>query len=190
MHKINGPLIVGLDEAGRGPWAGPLVAAAVILKKGFTHILLKDSKRLAPHQREAIYEILIQKTVWGIGIVSSEEIDHFGIQKSNERAFRRALANLSHPVTQILVDGREPFNLPAKTQAIIGGDGWIPCISAASILAKVTRDRIMVEYARDYPFHGFEEHKGYGTSKHRLNLSQHGITPLHRKSYKPIQAYL
>jgi ribonuclease HII len=190
MHKVNRKVIVGLDEAGRGPWAGPLVAAAVILRKGFTHRLLKDSKRLTSAQREEMYALLIQKTIWGIGIVSNEEIDHFGLQESNEKAFRRALTNLHHTVTHILVDGRERFNLPGQTQAIIGGDGLIPCISAASILAKVTRDRIMIEYAKRYPFYAFEEHKGYGTEKHRTHLARQGITPLHRKSFKPIQSYL
>lgn len=181
--------IAGLDEAGRGPWAGPVVVGAVILPKGVRLPNLRDSKKLSESQREALYVQIIRKTVWAVGEASQQEIDHFGLRRATEKAFRRAINGLNEAPDHLMIDGRDHFQLPIPATYIIRGDDKIRSISAASIVAKVTRDRIMKELASQYPHHAFEQHKGYGTQQHQRALARHGITPLHRRSYAPIQTY-
>lgn len=181
----------GLDEVGRGPWAGPLVAAAVILPEKFNLKGIADSKILNEAQREKAYERIISSAWWGVGFVSHEEIDHFGLTLANGKAFRRALKALEmqRKPSQLWVDGKTKYRLPYPATYIIDGDAKIPCISAASIVAKVTRDRWMVRYASEHTQYAFERHKGYGTVLHRERIQLHGVGPLHRLSYRPVQLY-
>lgn len=183
-------IVAGLDEAGRGPWAGPLVAAAVILPSRVYLPGLGDSKVLSEEVRERLYELITQKAYWAVGIVSNLEIDHYGLTKATAKAFLRALQGLSRVPDRILIDGRDVFSFPYPTEAIIKGDAKIRCISAASIVAKVTRDRLMRQYALLYNQYGFERHKGYGTRSHQNALACYGVTPLHRRSYSPVYDYL
>jgi len=178
-------LIVGLDEAGRGALAGPVVAGACVLietLKGREHI--RDSKQLTSDQREEAYEWITEHCTWGVGIVEATYIDKNGILAATERAMQEALSTIEQSVTPtyLLVDGRDKFWFNYPHSAVIRGDESEPCISAASILAKVTRDRLMVEYGEDHPY-GFDEHKGYGTEEHIAAIEKHGVCPLHRKTF-------
>ena len=177
--------VAGVDEAGRGPLAGPLVAGAVVL----AHALpgLDDSKRLTESRREALFEELLSGGhAVGVGIVASEELDRIGVQRANYAAMARAVAALQPPPDFLLVDG---FNLPGVAQPclrIVKGDQRSLSISAASIIAKVTRDRRMVELEREYPGYGFGQHKGYGTAAHLAALARLGPCPEHRRSFAPL----
>lgn len=176
-----------MDEAGRGSWAGPVVAAAVILPKGLRLGGLNDSKLVLPAKREELYEKIVQVCAYGVGIASHEEVDRLGLLQATYKAFRRALESLPATADHILIDGRDKFSFPIPHLSIIRGDQKVRCISAASIIAKVTRDRLMIEYARKYPHYGFELHKGYGTQEHQQALKQWGPCDLHRKSYAPLK---
>lgn len=182
MKKI----IAGIDEAGRGPWAGPVVAGCVVLNKKFDQHVLKDSKKLSAKKREEIYEKIIQNCEYGIGVVHEGEIDEIGIKKATEKAMNMALSCLKKKPTEILVDGNDKFTFPIKHKSIIKGDEKIPAISGASIIAKVWRDKLMNLYHEAYPQYQFNLHKGYGTKKHQDSLKKYGICPIHRKSFKPI----
>lgn len=183
-------LIAGVDEAGRGPLAGPVVAAAVILdpnrpiKSG-----LRDSKKLSPAQRDRMYEVIVKDTLAvATGIATVEEIDALNILRATLLAMRRAVQNLTTIPQLILVDGNQnPGIAGIPTRCIIKGDASEPPISAASIIAKVTRDRMMLEYDRQYPGYGFAKHKGYGTSEHLLALERLGPSPIHRFSFAPVR---
>jgi len=187
-------LIAGLDEAGRGPWAGPIVASAYIPHKKILKTRIDDSKKLNKAQREDAYAKLIKSGFYGIGIAESWEIDRFGLMNANQKAFTRAIEDLilkfSKKPDLILIDGKDKIlpkvtlHIPFKT--IIKGDSLVYAISGASIIAKVTRDSILEEYSRDFPEYGFESHKGYGTSKHTKAILQYGPTKIHRHSYKPV----
>lgn len=183
-------VIAGLDEAGRGPWAGPVVAAAVILPPRIHLPGLTDSKLLTGKKREELYEKIIQKAHWGVGKASSKEVDRYGLIKATNRAFLRALKALTVTPEHLMVDGRDKFKFPIPFTSVIKGDQKIRCISAASIIAKVTRDRLMVQYEQRYPGYHFGRHKGYGTRLHQEALKANGVTGIHRKSYLPVQAYL
>jgi len=183
-------IIAGIDEAGRGPWAGPVVAAAVILPHRFPTALLKDSKKLSSTQREKVYTLITQKCEYGIGIVDQTTIDEIGIKKATQQAMYQAVQQLTTKPTELLVDGNDQFSFPIQHTSIIKGDEKIPSISAASIIAKVTRDRLMREEHKKYPHYRFDLHKGYGTRLHRDMLQQYGVCPLHRKSYKPVAEIL
>jgi len=180
-------LIAGMDEAGRGSWAGTVVAAAVILPRGLRLGGLNDSKLVTPAKREELYLKITAHCDHGIGYATHEEVDEFGLLHATFRAFKRALENLKTKPDHILVDGRDHFSFAIPHSSIIRGDQKFRCISAASILAKVTRDRLMVEYALKYPNYGFEVHKGYGTELHQEALRTHGPCDLHRKSYAPLK---
>lgn len=185
--------VCGVDEAGRGPWAGPVVAAsAMFCDPQAIPIGLNDSKKLTAAARERLYAQLLQTSiVYGIGIASVEEIDALNIWQATQLAMRRAMAAMPEPAELALVDGKlVPKGFPCPARAIIGGDGLSLSIAAASILAKVTRDRLMTRYASEYPEYGFERHAGYGTAQHRQALARHGICPIHRRSYAPIRALL
>ncbi len=177
--------IAGVDEAGRGPLAGPVVAAAVILAEPI--IGINDSKQLTYEQREAFFEILTQgaHTV-GIGIVSPADIDRYGIQQSNYQAMARAIEDLSPGADYLLIDGFKVPGLAPPQERLIKGDRRSQSIAAASVVAKVTRDRLMQEYSETYPVYGFAAHKGYGTRAHLEAIAAHGPCPIHRMSFAPL----
>jgi len=181
----------GVDEAGRGPWAGPVVAAAVVLDAARLPAGLDDSKKLAAGKRAALFDLLTGCAAIGVGRAEVEEIDRLGILRANDLAMCRALAALPVMPARVLIDGnRVPPRLGFPAEAVVRGDGSVLSIAAASIVAKVTRDRIMAEYARAFPQYGWERNAGYGTAAHRDALMQHGVTPLHRRSFAPIHKML
>lgn len=176
--------ICGVDEAGRGPLAGPVYAAAVILPQGLIIEGLNDSKKLTEKRREALYDEIIEKAVaYGIGCADEKEIDEINILQATFQAMRRAIAALSVRPDLALIDGNRDtdFGVPSKT--IVKGDSLSANIAAASILAKVTRDRLMKEYAEKYPQYGFEVHKGYGTKRHYEALREYGPCEIHRMTF-------
>ena len=197
LENMYSGLVVGIDEAGRGPWAGPVVAGAVvILDKNLSKILLEgldDSKKLSAKKREILYDELFAeqakgKLYIGIGEASCQEIDKLNILQATFLAMKRATDKLPKCPDMALIDGnRTPGNFNCPTKTVIKGDAKSMSVAAASIAAKVYRDRIMKEMAKKYPYYGFEKNAGYGTASHIEGLKKHGITPEHRKSYKPIQ---
>ena len=187
----NGATICGVDEAGRGPWAGPVVAAAVVLDRGCIPPGLDDSKKLTPRRRAALFEAIRAAASVGVGIASVEEIDALNILRANDLAMLRAIGALDPAPGAALIDGnRVPPGLPCPGRALVGGDGRSLSIAAASIVAKVTRDRIMAELARTHPGYGWERNMGYGTPQHRAGLIRLGVTPHHRRSFRPIHNML
>jgi ribonuclease HII len=190
MKNLKGKIIAGMDEAGRGPWAGPVVAGAVILPPRIRLPHLTDSKKLSEKRREKLYELITKKAHWGVGKASHKEVDELGLTKATNLAYKRALKSLTKTPDHLLIDGRDKFILPYTFDSIIKGDLKIRCISAASIIAKVTRDRIMKDYDKKYPGFHFANHKGYGTRRHHEALKEKGISPIHRTSYQPIQPFL
>ena len=180
-------LIAGVDEVGIGPLAGPVMAAAVILDPMKSIEGLADSKLLTAKQREVLCAI-IQKNciVWAVGLAEVEEIDRINILQAGLLAMQRAINALDVKPDHIQVDGKFCPKVKCSIEAIIDGDNLIPVISAASIVAKVVRDRAMVAYDKIYPQYGFAKHKGYGTKQHLLALEQFGATPIHRKSFAPV----
>jgi len=184
--------IAGVDEAGRGPLAGPLTVAAVILDPARPIPGLNDSKQLSEQRREALYPQIIERAlVWHIECIQATEIDQLNILQATMTGMRRALLALSPAPTHALIDGnRLPRDLPCPANAIIGGDAIEPSIMAASILAKVARDRHMQALHNEYPHYGFDRHKGYPTAAHRQALIEHGPCPEHRRSYAPVRQSL
>lgn len=185
-------LVAGVDEAGRGAWAGPVVAAAVILDPQWIPVGINDSKKLTKAQRHTLHKQLQVQSLYGVGIITAAAIDAESILIATYRAMSAALAELSPPPDHVLIDGREvalPWQPPGATiETLIGGDGLSLSIAAASIIAKETRDQLMIGYDSTYPGYGFAAHKGYGTARHRAALEQWGATALHRHSYRPIKA--
>ena len=190
-------LIIGVDEAGRGAWAGPLVAAAVYLKtnKKFNHKLLRDSKKLSPLQREEVFDYLQDVVEIGLGIIDSQEIDRMGLQRANVSAVDKALENLSTTAgtgrdLSVQIDYIGAFEKYTKLKNNYTlhkfGESKFLEIAAASIIAKVTRDRMMIELAQRFSDYGFELHKGYGTALHLKQLKRRGVTEIHRRSFKPV----
>ena len=184
-------LIAGVDEAGRGPLAGPVVAAAVIFKPGQLILGVKDSKILSLKKRESLYEIIFQEALSiGIGIASAVEIDQINILQASLLAMKRAVENLKIQPEKVLVDGNKLPNWDYLSEAIIKGDSKIPEISAASIIAKVTRDRLMLDLDKKFPMYGFAAHSGYPTEMHREALIKYGPCEHHRKTFGPVKACL
>jgi ribonuclease HII len=185
-------LPAGCDEAGRGPLAGPVVAVAVILNPARPIAGLADSKQLSARQREALAELIKERAIgWAIGAATVAEIDALNILQATLLAMRRAILALATPPVKVLVDGNcLPANLPCPAEAIIRGDQTVPCISAASILAKVHRDALMLELDELYPAYGFKDHKGYGARRHLEALARFGATPVHRRSFAPVRQCL
>ncbi len=180
-------LIAGVDEAGRGPLAGPVVAAAVILNPDDPIDGLDDSKKLTAKRRAALeIEIRARALAVGVGQASVEEIDAINILQATFLAMTRAVEALGPEPRHILVDGNRLPKWRWPSQAVVGGDALHPCISAASIIAKEIRDRIMIEAARAHPHYGWESNKGYGSAAHMAALKIHGPTPLHRRSFAPV----
>jgi ribonuclease HII len=190
MRALSGDPVAGVDEAGRGPWAGPVVAAAVILDPNHLPLGLNDSKKLSEQKREQLFEEIIQMARVGVGIVSPAEIDQLNILQATMQAMTKAVQQLPAPPAAVLIDGNRCPRLNCQSRAIVKGDQRSLSIAAASIIAKVTRDRLMVELAAEYPQYGFEKHKGYGTKAHQQALTDHGVTPHHRRSFKPIQTMI
>ena len=182
-------LVCGIDEAGRGPWAGPVTAAAVILGQGHGIVGLTDSKKLNEKKREALEQLIkTQAQSWGLGWASPEEIDTLNIRQATHLAMRRAVAALSVKPSYALIDGNDmPSGLGCKGETIVKGDLKEPAISAASILAKTARDRLLVEFDTRYPGYGFAGHKGYGTAAHSDALTRLGPCPAHRMSFAPVR---
>lgn len=180
-------MVLGIDEVGRGCWAGPVVAGAVLL--GAPIKGLKDSKKLTKAQREKLdAEIRVSAVAFGLGWVGADEIDKLGLTEAVRLAMRRALERITAGYDQIIIDGNYNF-FPenSKSSALIGADNSVPEVSAASIIAKVARDKYMSEAALKFPGYGFERHVGYGTAAHQLALQANGLTELHRRCFKPIQ---
>jgi ribonuclease HII len=187
----NSGLVAGVDEAGRGPLAGPVVAAAVILDDRQPIHGLADSKKLSAKRREALFdEIRAKALCCSIAQASVEEIDKLNILQATLLAMRRAVLGLRLPPKLVLVDGNRLPVLEIRSEAIVKGDEKVPCISAASILAKVTRDRWCKQYHVEFPQYGFDQHKGYGTAEHLAALRQHGACPQHRKTFRPVREVL
>jgi len=182
-----GPAVCGVDEAGRGPWAGPVVAAAVILNRARVPAGIHDSKKLSAQRRAQLAPLIQAAAQVGVGIATAEEIDHLNIRAATFLAMARAVAALPRTPSLALIDGRDAPDLGCRAQAVIKGDGRSLSIAAASIIAKTTRDGIMMDMDRTYPGYGFARHKGYGTKAHRAALKTLGITPQHRKSFAPIR---
>lgn len=180
-------LVTGVDEAGRGPLAGPVVAAAVILDDLRPIAGLADSKALTAARRERLYdEIRAKALCCSIAEASVEEIDQLNILQATMLAMRRAVLGLRLKPAKVLVDGNRLPALDVLAEAIVSGDALVPCISAASILAKVTRDRMLCELHLQHPEYGFDRHKGYGTADHLRALQAHGALPVHRRSFAPV----
>ncbi|MDW8106957.1 MAG: ribonuclease HII [Armatimonadota bacterium] len=181
--------IAGVDEAGRGPIAGPVVAACVVLPKAHSLKGIADSKQLSPAQREQLFGQIRQVAVaWAVGIASPREIERLNILQASLLAMRRAVLSLNLAPQRVLVDGKHLIpNLALPQQAVVGGDALEECIAAASIIAKVVRDRIMTELDRLYPQYGFAQHKGYATELHLERLAHYGACPAHRRTYMPVR---
>lgn len=179
--------IAGIDESGRGPLAGPVVAACVILKKFNFSNRIDDSKRLTPKSRLAAYEEIIKKSIYNVAVVGNSVIDAINIYNSTRLVMEKAYIGLKYAPDYVLVDGNIKLSVPCDNSHIIGGDGISLSIACASIIAKVYRDRIMDIIHKMYPRYGFNEHKGYGTERHMQALRKYGPTPLHRYSFSPIK---
>ncbi len=178
--------LAGIDEAGRGPLAGPVVAAAVILPDEHGIIGLDDSKKLTAKKRANFEADILEKTIYYIALCDESEIDSINILQATMLAMTRAAEGLSQRPDHILVDGNRLPKWDFQAEAVIGGDAIHPCISAASILAKEYRDRMMIAAAEKYPEYGWDRNKGYGTAEHMAALKKYGPTPLHRKSFAPV----
>ena len=180
--------IAGIDEAGRGALAGPVVAAAVILPERFRHRKLNDSKQLPPELREEIYHELVAniEISWAIGVVDHCEIDQINILRATHKAMRAAIEALMTPPDHVLIDGRPVFPFPFAQTAIIDGDCYSLTIAAASVIAKVTRDRMMRKFCAQFPEYCFCQHKGYCTELHLTKLHELGPCPIHRRSFDPV----
>jgi ribonuclease HII len=187
LHRRGFNGVAGMDEAGRGAWAGPVVAAAVILPQGLVIKGLKDSKLLSPKKREELF-IVIQKNAIavGVGIVSEKIIDNEGIIAATRKAFLQAADKIKEMADYLLVDGIKIFEHSLPTEFHIKGDRKIASIAAASIVAKVTRDHMLEDYHQKHPAYGFDQHKGYGTAEHQEKLNRHGWCDIHRKSFRPV----
>ncbi len=184
LHAEGYQLVCGVDEAGRGPLAGPICAAAVILPQGLAIPGLNDSKKLSEKKRELLFPIIqAEALTFGVAFASVEEIETLNILRATFLAMNRAIAMLAPAPELALIDGNRNTDIMMPSRCIVGGDGKCAAIAAASVLAKVTRDHLMLELAKDYPQYGFERHKGYGTKEHYAALRQYGPSPVHRMSF-------
>lgn len=184
-------LVAGVDEAGRGPLAGPVIAAAVILNPNKSIDGLTDSKQLSEDRREVLcVEIKQRALAWAVGRADVEEIDSLNILQATLLAMQRAVAGLTVKPKHVLVDGNQCPKFTCPANAVVKGDLLVPAISAASIIAKVSRDHEMIGLDSQYPGYGFVDHKGYGTKKHMLALQRLGVSPIHRRSFGPVKKLL
>ncbi len=187
LNRSGYSSVAGVDEAGRGPLAGPVVAGAVILKDFFFKERIDDSKKLSAKLREKAYAEIFKKSIVGVGIVDEKTIDKINIYQATKRAMQIAISNLELPPDFVIVDGKMKIVTKCPLKCIVGGDSKSLSIAAASIIAKVTRDRIMLEYDSIYPQYGFARHKGYGTKAHMEALKTNGASPIHRRSFNPVK---
>jgi ribonuclease HII len=188
LRAIGVARIAGIDEAGRGALAGPVVAAAVILPERFRHRKLNDSKQLAPELREEIYVELTgdREIIWAVGIVDHLEIDRINILRATHKAMRAAISSLLTRPDHVLIDGLPVIPFPFPQTAIIDGDCYSLTIAAASVIAKVTRDQMMRDFCARFPEYCFGQHKGYSTELHLIKLHEFGPCPIHRRSFEPV----
>jgi len=191
FHNGSHILVAGVDEAGRGPLAGSVLASAVILDPHTPIAGIRDSKMLSPERREELAVLIRERSLaWAIGRAEVAEIDALNILQATLLAMHRAVLSLPMAPLRVLIDGKHAPSLPFETQTIIRGDKTVPAIGAASILAKVTRDAEMVMLDRRYPQYGFAQHKGYPTKTHLSALQKHGACPAHRRTFKPVRTVL
>ena len=184
LHQRDIELVCGIDEAGRGPLAGPVVAAAVILPRGLIIQGLNDSKKLTENKRNALYETIAECAIaWAVGFADEREIDRINILQATFAAMKRAVDGLPVKPHMALIDGNQSPALDVLSQTIVKGDSKVACIAAASILAKVTRDRLLIELDEKYPQYGFKSHKGYPTRQHYQAIEQHGLISEHRRTF-------
>ena len=177
-------IICGVDEAGRGPLAGPVVAAACILPDGFIIDGLNDSKKLSEKKREKLFDVIVNNAVdYSVAMATVEEIEEINILNAAMLAMKRAIDGLKVKPDLALIDGNTSRGFTVNTQTVVGGDAISPSIAAASILAKVTRDRMCYDFDKEYPEYGFAKHKGYGTKVHIEAIKAYGVTPIHRPSF-------
>ena len=188
LTKSGEARVAGIDEAGRGPLAGPVAAAAVILPADYENEHLDDSKKLTEGRRELLYEELItdESVCWALSFAGVEEIEEINILRATHLAMARAVAGLRHKPSFCLIDGLDVPGFPLASRGVVKGDGISLSIAAASIIAKVSRDRCMRRFAEEFPEYGFERHKGYGTKAHLEALQRHGPCPIHRKTFQPV----
>jgi ribonuclease HII len=188
LRAAGHAIVAGIDEAGRGPLAGPVTVAAVILPSDFTHAVLNDSKQLTEKKREAIYEEITAdpRIRWHCCVVEADEIDRINILQATWEGMRRSALALDPRPHAVLIDGKPVKKYPLPQVALVKGDSLSFSIAAASVIAKVTRDRIMLRLAEEFPQYGFEVHKGYPTPKHLAALKEHGPCPQHRRSFGPV----
>jgi ribonuclease HII len=189
LQLAGGP-IAGVDEAGRGPWAGPVVAAAVILDPDNIPDGIADSKELEPALREEVYAKIVATSQFTVGIADVPRIDRYNILNATLWAMAQAVRKLAQRPRLVLIDGNRAPGLRCTTRTVVQGDAKCLSIAAASIIAKVTRDRMMVALGRELPAYGFERHKGYGTPEHQQAIERLGVTAHHRRSFKPVQLAL
>lgn len=184
-------IVAGVDEAGRGPWAGPVVAAAVVLNKEIYPAGMNDSKKLSKEKRESLFQEIINVADFGVGIVSESVIDEVNILQATKLAMKEAVLNLVRRPNLILVDGNQKFDAQGiEVVPVVKGDSKSLSIAAASIIAKVTRDKIMHDLNVEFPEYGWMDNAGYGTAKHIEAIEKYGICKYHRRSYAPIKKYL
>lgn len=187
LHRQGYVNIAGVDEVGRGPLAGPVVAAAVVLPEDFDVLGIDDSKKLSEKRREELFDVILEKAVaWGIGMADHSTIDEINILQATKLAMKDAIADLSgklEGIDYVIFDAVKINDLKLPQEAVIKGDSKILAVAAASIVAKVTRDRMMVAYAEEYPGYGFEKNKGYGTKQHYEGIARQGSCPIHRKTF-------
>lgn len=183
--------MAGVDEAGRGPLAGPVVAAAVIINRGHEIPGVRDSKLLTPRQREQVYHLITARALtWGVGIVGPREIEKHNILQATIRAMQEAVLSLDPSPEFLLIDGINPLPLDIPQRTVKKGDARCLSIAAASVVAKVTRDRLMLEYHRVYPLYNFAGHKGYPTREHREAIRRYGCCEIHRRTFKGVKEHL
>jgi ribonuclease HII len=187
---VHGGPVAGVDESGRGPLAGPVVAAAVVLDPEAIPEGIADCKAIDAKVRRSVYQTIIATAQVGIGVAGVDRIDADNILNASLWAMAQAVASLGRQPKLVLIDGNKVPLLECAARAIVQGDAKCLSIAAASIIAKVTRDAMMAELARDYPHYGFDRHKGYGTREHHEAIARHGVTPHHRRSFRPVQLAL
>ncbi|MFM2143897.1 MAG: hypothetical protein RLZZ476_2441 [Verrucomicrobiota bacterium] len=188
LRAAGHAIVAGIDEAGRGPLAGPVTVAAVVLPADFTHAVLNDSKQLTEKKREAIYEEITAdpRIRWHCCVIEPDEIDRINILQATWEGMRRSALALDPRPDAVLIDGKPVKKYPLPQVALVKGDSLSFSIAAASVIAKVTRDRIMLRLAEEFPHYGFEIHKGYPTPQHLAALKKHGPCPQHRRSFGPV----
>ena len=177
-------MIAGIDEVGRGCLAGPVIAATVILKRPIKG--LRDSKKISPKKRIDLSEKIMENSIFALGMANNQEIDELNILRASLLAMQRSFESLMVKPKKVLVDGIHVFSTSVEIESIVGGDNLIPSISAASIVAKVYRDKLMTEYGKEFPKYGFEKHKGYPTKLHKEMIAKYGITKIHRQTFKGV----